>query len=43
MDAQPDEHLSLSETALRSPNGVICLIFALEFHGLTAKAFRNRP
>lgn len=37
VDAQPDEHLSLSETALRSPNGVICLISALEFHGLTTQ------
>lgn len=37
LDAQPDAHLSLSETALRAPTGVICLVSALEFHGLTTQ------
>lgn len=46
LDAQPDAHLSLSETALRAPIGVICPVSALEFHGLTthgASGHRSRP
>jgi len=33
-DADHTEHLSLAEAALRVPNGIACLISALEYHGL---------
>lgn len=33
-DASLDEHLSLSEVALHTPKGVICLLSALSFHGI---------
>jgi predicted transcriptional regulator of viral defense system len=32
------EHQSLLEAALRVPNGVICLLSALRFHGLTTQS-----
>ena len=35
--AQTSEALSLAEVAKRVPNAVICLISALEFHGLTTQ------
>lgn len=31
----PELHIDFAEVAKRQPNGVICLISALEFHGLT--------
>ena len=37
-DANLDENASLAEVALRVPNGVICLLSALQFHGLTTQA-----
>src|ERR1700730_7576025 len=37
-NAEITEHQSLLETALRVPNGVICLLSALRFHGLTTQA-----
>ena len=36
--AAPDEHRSLAEVAKRTPRGVICLLSALRFHGLTTQA-----
>lgn len=36
-DRQPSEHESLTEVAVRSPQGVICLISALRFHELTTQ------
>ena len=33
-----DERQSLVEVAQRLPNGVLCLLTALEFHGLTTQA-----
>jgi len=33
-DADHTEHLSLAEAARRVPKGIICLISALEYHGL---------
>lgn len=40
-DAEPDAHLSLAEVALRVPHGVVCLLSALEFHGLTTQLPRQ--
>jgi predicted transcriptional regulator of viral defense system len=37
-NADITEHQSLLEVALRVPNGVICLLSALRFHGLTTQA-----
>lgn len=37
-NADITEHQSLLEAALRVPNGVICLLSALQFHGLTTQA-----
>lgn len=37
-NADITEHQSLLEAALRVPNGVICLLSALRFHGLTTQA-----
>ena len=37
-NAEITEHQSLLEAALRVPNGVICLLSALRFHGLTTQA-----
>lgn len=36
-DRPPSEHESLAEVAVRSPQGVICLISALRFHELTTQ------
>jgi predicted transcriptional regulator of viral defense system len=36
-DAPLDENTSLEEVALRVPAGVICLLSALQFHGLTTQ------
>lgn len=37
-DAEPSEHQSLVETCKRVPHGIICLLSALRFHGLTTQA-----
>ena len=37
-DAGLDEAGSLAEVALRVPSGVVCLLSALQFHGLTTQA-----
>jgi predicted transcriptional regulator of viral defense system len=37
-DAEPGEHQSLVEACKRVPNGVVCLLSALRFHGLTTQA-----
>lgn len=37
-DAEPTEHRTLAEVARRVPNGVVCLLSALRFHGLTTQA-----
>ena len=36
-DAQRSEHQSLAEVAKRVPGGVVCLLSALQFHGLTTQ------
>ena len=36
--AVPSEHRSLAEVSKRTPRGVICLLSALRFHGLTTQA-----
>ena len=36
-DLELDENSSLSEVALRAPAGIICLLSALKFHGLTTQ------
>lgn len=36
-DADLDENASIREVALRVPSGVICLLSALQFHGLTTQ------
>ena len=36
-DAQLTENQSLAETAKLAPNGVVCLLSALRFHGLTTE------
>jgi len=36
-DLEPTEHHTLAEAAKRVPRGVICLLSALEFHGLTTQ------
>lgn len=36
-DAKPTEHQSLVEVCKRVPHGVICLLSALQFHGLTTQ------
>ena len=35
--AAPSEHRSLAEVSKRTPRGVICLLSALRFHGLTTQ------
>ncbi|MBS0262508.1 MAG: type IV toxin-antitoxin system AbiEi family antitoxin domain-containing protein [Planctomycetes bacterium] len=35
---EPTEHRSLIEAARRVPRGVVCLLSALQFHGLTVQA-----
>jgi predicted transcriptional regulator of viral defense system len=37
-DAEPGLHRSLAEACKRVPHGVICLLSALQFHGLTTEA-----
>jgi len=37
-DAEVDEHQSLLEACKRVPRGIICLLSALRFHGLTTQA-----
>ena len=37
-DAELTEHHSLAEAAARVPRGVVCLLSALRFHGLTTQA-----
>jgi predicted transcriptional regulator of viral defense system len=37
-DAHPTEHHSLAEACKRVPHGVVCLLSALQFHGLTTQA-----
>jgi predicted transcriptional regulator of viral defense system len=37
-DAEPTENHSLAEASKRVPHGVICLLSALRFHGLTTQA-----
>src|SRR5580700_4314321 len=36
-EAPLDENATLAEVALRVPTGVICLLSALQFHGLTTQ------
>ncbi len=36
-DAELTEHASLVEVAKRAPNAVVCLLSALQFHGLTTE------
>ena len=36
-DAEPTEHQALIESAKRVPHGVVCLLSALQFHGLTTQ------
>jgi predicted transcriptional regulator of viral defense system len=37
-DDEPSEHRSLVEVCRRVPRGVVCLLSALQFHGLTTQA-----
>lgn len=37
-NTRPTQHHSLAEVAKRIPKGVICLLSALQFHGLTTQA-----
>lgn len=37
-DAKPTENQSLAEACKRTPRGVVCLLSALQFHGLTTQA-----
>jgi predicted transcriptional regulator of viral defense system len=37
-DAEPGEHQSLVEACKRLPGGVVCLLSALRFHGLTTQS-----
>ncbi len=37
-DDEPTEHRSLVEACRRVPRGVVCLLSALQFHGLTTQA-----
>ena len=37
VDAKPTEHRTLVEVCKRVPHGVICLLSALQFHGLTTQ------
>ena len=36
-EAEPTEHRSLAEVCKRVPSGVVCLLSALQFHGLTTQ------
>ena len=37
-DAEPSEYQTLAEASKRVPQGVICLLSALQFHGLTTQS-----
>ena len=37
-DAEPTEHRTFAEVARRAPAGVVCLLSALRFHGLSTQA-----
>jgi predicted transcriptional regulator of viral defense system len=37
-DSEPTEHQTLAEACKRVPRGVVCLLSALQFHGLTTQA-----
>src|SRR5262245_44352238 len=37
-EAKPSEHQSIIEACKRVPHGVVCLLSALRFHGLTTQA-----
>ena len=37
-DDEPSEHRSLVEACRRVPRGIVCLLSALQFHGLTTQA-----
>ena len=37
-DSEPTEHHDLAEACKRVPHGVVCLLSALRFHGLTTQA-----
>jgi len=37
-DAKPQEHQSFAEACKRVPHGIVCLLSALQFHGLTTQA-----
>src|ERR1700724_3836859 len=37
-DGEPTEHHDLAEACKRVPHGVVCLLSALRFHGLTTQA-----
>ena len=37
IEAEVSEFASLTEVALRVPNGIVCLLSALQFHGLTTQ------
>jgi len=37
-EAEPTENQTLAEACKRVPNGVVCLLSALQFHGLTTQA-----
>jgi predicted transcriptional regulator of viral defense system len=37
-DAEPSEHQTLVEACKRVPHGVVCLLSALRYHGLTTQA-----
>lgn len=36
-DAEPTEHRTVAEVCKRVPDGVVCLLSALQFHGLTTQ------
>ncbi|MCK6474524.1 MAG: type IV toxin-antitoxin system AbiEi family antitoxin domain-containing protein [Planctomycetes bacterium] len=40
-DAQTTEHLTLAEACKRVPHGVLCLLSALQYHGLTTQLPRE--
>lgn len=40
-DAELDPNHSMAEAAKRVPKGVVCLVSALVFHGLTDQPFRG--
>ncbi|MBI1309676.1 transcriptional regulator [bacterium] len=37
-EAEPTENQTLAEACKRVPNGIVCLLSALQFHGLTTQA-----